>query len=352
MSAVSSSSSFSSTQTRRLANVSQGLAGASFVLSLIVVASVLAIGVLRKGDRYRTVAVMCLCSAIYESTYLVGKHRQTRPECDVLGFVDQFGSIGVVVWNFVMSTELYVTVLRSRKTKGAIMTFMSDHASVVKHVCSWTIIAVASFLPLLLNAYGPVGSYCWITSDRDNHDAYRFGFFYAPLWIVILWELYVYTRIGRVFRDLRLRGLISGFHAEQAHKIVRAVGMYPLILILTWLFGTINRIQNSIDPDAPIFWLTMAQVISMHLQGASFAAVFFVLDTRARDELYKRIRRVLGYDRPRASQTFFDVHDDSDNDDDGDVIVDHALRSTNDAVVDLESTGLQDSSAPFVALSD
>ena len=61
--------------------------------------------------------------------------------------------------------------------------------------------------------------------------------------------------------------------------------MYPLILIVTWLFGTVNRLQNSIEPDEPKYWLYMAQAVTMHLQGFLFGAVFFIYDSRARNEM-------------------------------------------------------------------
>lgn len=37
-------------------------------------------------------------------------------------------------------------------------------------------------------------------------------------------------------------------------------GYYPLILIGSWAFGTINRIHDFIEPDHKIFWLSVLDV--------------------------------------------------------------------------------------------
>lgn len=37
-------------------------------------------------------------------------------------------------------------------------------------------------------------------------------------------------------------------------------GYYPLILIGSWFFGTINRIHDVIEPGHKIFWLSVLDV--------------------------------------------------------------------------------------------
>ncbi|VFQ60763.1 unnamed protein product [Cuscuta campestris] len=43
-------------------------------------------------------------------------------------------------------------------------------------------------------------------------------------------------------------------------KAMNRWGYYPLILIGSWFFGTINRIHDFIEPDHKIFWLSVLDV--------------------------------------------------------------------------------------------
>ena len=43
--------------------------------------------------------------------------------------------------------------------------------------------------------------------------------------------------------------------------------LYPAVLFICWIFGTINRIQNSVAPLTPIFTLTCLHYIFGGLQG-------------------------------------------------------------------------------------
>ena len=99
---------FSEDQEDMLGNISQYLAIASFAFCLLLVMAVLVVPTLRDGERFQTIATMCFCSALFEATYIFGKNRTNKEDCRILGPLDQAGSVGVVVWNFIMSMELYV----------------------------------------------------------------------------------------------------------------------------------------------------------------------------------------------------------------------------------------------------
>lgn len=43
-------------------------------------------------------------------------------------------------------------------------------------------------------------------------------------------------------------------------KFVKRLVWYPIVLITAWTFATINRIQNAVDPDNPIFGLFLLHV--------------------------------------------------------------------------------------------
>ena len=178
--------------------MSQGIAIASFALCVCVVIAVLLVPTLRDGERFQIIATMCFCSALFESTYVFGKNRTRKEECRILGPLDQAGSIGVVVWNFIMSMELYLTVAKPVKEKSRLYKCFARYPTLTKHVFAWVLVLIFTVGPFISDEYGQVGQYCWIISNRSNSDAYRFIFFYAPLWIVILWE-YVTHSLTRSF---------------------------------------------------------------------------------------------------------------------------------------------------------
>ena len=72
------------------------------------------------------------------------------------------------------------------------------YPTLTKHVFAWILVFIFTVGPLVNDEYGQVGEYCWIKSNRSNSDAYRFIFFYAPLWMVILWE-YVSLSLSLMF---------------------------------------------------------------------------------------------------------------------------------------------------------
>lgn len=284
---------FSEDESENILHAHQYIALVSFVASVLVILTVVCVPALRNGDRFQTIAMMCLWNALYESTYAFGKNRHDHQHsCNLLAVLDQAGAIGVILWNFNLSTELFVTVVLHGKMKSNIMTSLLANKFIVKHVFAIVGITIFSLVPLAADQYGQVGSFCWIKENSDNDDAFRFAFFYGPLWIVVVWEVFVYFQIVRVFRSLQELGILTSGYAEKANKVLNALGLYPLMLMLAWFFPTINRIQNSADRNDPVYWLYMAQAVSMHLQGLMFACVFFFHDPQVFCEIRRQTQHV------------------------------------------------------------
>ena len=43
-------------------------------------------------------------------------------------------------------------------------------------------------------------------------------------------------------------------------KFVNRLVWYPVVLVASWTFATINRIQNAVEPDRPVFGLFLLHV--------------------------------------------------------------------------------------------
>ena len=110
----------------------------------------------------------------------------------------------------------------------------------------------------------PPGAGCWISStlrrELDSGTAWRFACFYGPLWAAELFNFVVYSTIIRTVRQYA-QSSARGNEQDTSKllRLVRRLQLYPLILIVIWFWGTVNRIQNSISPRDPQYWLTVLQ---------------------------------------------------------------------------------------------
>ncbi|KAL0297172.1 UNVERIFIED_CONTAM: G-protein coupled receptor 1 [Sesamum radiatum] len=69
---------------------------------------------------------------------------------------------------------------------------------------------------------------------------------------------------------------------------LESMGYYPLILIGSWFFGTINRIHDFIEPGHKIFWLSVLDVGMAALMGL-FNSIAYGLNSSVRRAIYERL---------------------------------------------------------------
>ena len=44
-------------------------------------------------------------------------------------------------------------------------------------------------------------------------------------------------------------------------KLIKKLKYYPMILVVCWSFGTLNRLYNIVVPDDPSLWLTILHML-------------------------------------------------------------------------------------------
>lgn len=71
-------------------------------------------------------------------------------------------------------------------------------------------------------------------------------------------------------------------------QVLNRWGYYPLILIGSWFFGTINRIHDFIEPEHKVFWLSVLDVGMAALMGL-FNSVAYGLNSSVRRAIYERL---------------------------------------------------------------
>uniref|UniRef100_A0A803LXS9 G-protein coupled receptors family 2 profile 2 domain-containing protein n=1 Tax=Chenopodium quinoa TaxID=63459 RepID=A0A803LXS9_CHEQI len=121
----------------------------------------------------------------------------------------------------------------------------------------------------------------------------HFGTFYAPLWGAILYNGFTYLQVIRMLKNATrmAAGMSDRAHQSDARPDMRALnrwGYYPLILIGSWAFGTINRIHDLIEPGHKIFWLSFLDVGTAALMGL-FNSIAYGLNSSVRRAIYERL---------------------------------------------------------------
>ncbi|KAG0469536.1 hypothetical protein HPP92_016236 [Vanilla planifolia] len=117
--------------------------------------------------------------------------------------------------------------------------------------------------------------------------------FYAPLWGAILYNGFTYYQVTRMLSNATRMAVGMGdrsyqFDAGAGRKAVNKWGYYPLILIGSWAFATINRIFDFLHPGHKIFWLSLADVWFAGLMGL-FNSIAYGLNSAVRRAIAERI---------------------------------------------------------------
>ena len=100
---------------------------------------------------------------------------------------------------------------------------------------------------------------------------WRFGLYYCPLWLCIIYNLTVYGRIIRILRAT-FSNAVGSPGRDKLGQLIRQLQLYPITLVLCYACASINRIQNAVQPDRPIYGLYVAHVITKCLHGKKKAS--------------------------------------------------------------------------------
>src|SRR4051812_48438726 len=98
----------------------------------------------------------------------------------------------------------------------------------------------------------------------------RFGFFYVPVALILVYIFFTYISISRELSrariEVRHRSDVLSDSARE-HTIQSTFRYFVLALFIVWLPAVANRTQNFISPDHPWFWLYCLQGAICPLQG-------------------------------------------------------------------------------------
>uniref|UniRef100_A0A5B7A9I0 G-protein coupled receptors family 2 profile 2 domain-containing protein n=1 Tax=Davidia involucrata TaxID=16924 RepID=A0A5B7A9I0_DAVIN len=273
------------TDRRILTAVNTGASSLSFLGSGFIVLCYVLFKELRKFS-FKLVFFLALSDMLCSFFSIVGDPSKGF-FCYTQGYSTHFFCVASFLWTTTIAFTLHRTVVRHK-------TDVEDLEPLF-HLYVWGTSLVMTVIRSIGNDHGHLGglgAWCW-TQTGPTGKVVHFITFYAPLWGAILFNGVTYFQVIRMLNNATRMAVGMSDHAYQPDaradmKALNRWGYYPLILIGSWTFGTINRIHDFIEPDHKIFWLSVLDVGMAALMGL-FNSIAYGLNSSVRRAIYERL---------------------------------------------------------------
>ncbi|XP_047313567.1 G-protein coupled receptor 1-like [Impatiens glandulifera] len=207
--------------------------------------------------------------------------------CYAQGYITHFFCVASFLWTTTIAFTLHRTVVRHK-------TDVEDIEPMF-HLYVWGTSLVTTVVRSIGNHHGHLrglGAWC-LTQLGTTGKAVHFITFYIPLWGAILFNGITYFQVIRMLNNVArmAAGMSNRLYQPDGRPDMKALnrwGYYPLILIVSWMFGTINRIHDFIEPRHEIFWLSVLDVGMASLMGL-FNSIAYGFNTSVRRAIYERL---------------------------------------------------------------
>lgn len=194
---------------------------------------------------------------------------RVTPECYVQAIGNSIFELSSVLWTTAIAATLYMFVLKRMPADQ-----VEKKLGLMFLVCLGIPILLAC-LPLFDDGYGPSGAWCWVRAGTSK-TYWQFIIFYGPLWIAIGFNAFVYVRTWRLLRrTLDAAGGGAGDETyKKLHAVMQRLQMYPFILLIVWLFASINRLYEALSGGDQVFALYFLQKVFSSSQGLLNSLVY------------------------------------------------------------------------------
>lgn len=204
--------------------------------------------------------------------------------CYTQGYSTHFFCVASFLWTTTIAFTLHRTVVKHK-------TDVEDFEPMF-HLYVWGTSLVVTVIRSIGNNHGQLGAWCWTQTGRTG-TAVHFLTFYGPLWASILFNGTTYFQVIRMLNNATRMavGMSDRPHQSDTRVDMKALnrwGYYPLILIGSWAFSTINRIHDFIEPGHKIFWLTVLDIGISALMGL-FNSIAYGLNSSVRRAISERL---------------------------------------------------------------
>ncbi|KAI6649148.1 Cyclic AMP receptor-like protein A-like isoform X2 [Oopsacas minuta] len=263
--------------------------------TISVLSSIFILGLIFQFRRYEFTSqrlIMYLVTAtLFDAlAYAVGGSViRTSVLCTIDGFYLSLADWGVVVWVCNITVNLFWNVVVLRPTNRYFEVF---------YICSGIVVPIFfGIFPFIDNSYGPAGQWCWILGTTTTGQILRFLTWYIPIWLIIpglfIVFLVIIIKLSWEVRRWDPYNPASDRYRDLIRREIKPLILYPLVFLLLNVFPSINRIQNAIAPDNPIFTLYILHSFSSPLLGAGCTLIFVVNRDTLKELKWSNFRQTL-----------------------------------------------------------
>ncbi|CAI0467672.1 unnamed protein product, partial [Linum tenue] len=203
--------------------------------------------------------------------------------CYAQGYSTHFFCIASFLWTTTIAFTLHRTVVKHK-------TDVEDMEAMF-HLYVWGTSLVMTVIRSMGNDHRHLGGAWCSTPTGRTKKAYHFITFYVPLWGAILYNGFTYFKVIRMLNNATRMAEGMSDRASDGRLDMKALnrwGYYPLILIGSWTFGTLNVIHDLIEPGHKIFWLSVLDVGTAALMGL-FNSIAYGLNSSVRRAISERL---------------------------------------------------------------
>ena len=153
---------------------------------------------------------------------------------------------------------------------------------IVFHLLVWPFSLIMSIIPIFGHHYGAAGTWCWIKNETLYENILRLVCVYLWLILAVIIEMVCFAMIVcKIHQQLRLFSSdsycpLAVMEKKQLYKnYVYPLLLYPLVNFFITIPVTVNRFQNWLSPDEPIFALYFLHCTLYPLWGFCNAVTYF-----------------------------------------------------------------------------
>lgn len=268
---------------RILAAVNSGASSLSLLGSGFIVLCYLCFKELRKFS-FKLVFFLVLSDMFYSFFSIVGDPTKGF-FCYAQAYSTHFFCVASFLWTTTIAFTLHRTVVRHK-------TDVEDMEPIF-HLYVWGTSLVMTVIRSIGNEhghFGGLGAWCWTQTGRTGK-VVHFITFFVPLWGAIIFNGVTYFQVIRMLNNATRMAVDMSNRAYQQEAPAKALnqwGYYPLILVGSWSFATINHIHDFIEPGHNIFWLSVLDIGMAALMGL-FNSIAYGLNSSVRRAIYERL---------------------------------------------------------------
>lgn len=216
----------------------------------------------------RLILFLTISAAFQSFSFILGDLYENDTMCQFQAFIMQYFGWATLLWVLCITINIILVVRGVANTEKYEKWY---------HLICWLLSVFWSSLPFIGKKYGPACVWCWIKQDAT---ALRFGTWYVPIFLVILFLVFAYVYI--VLKVFVRNGRWSGtYNAEVEHdnamllKEVKPLASFPLIYLILTIPTLIYRIEDAVHPhQLPKYFLLILSVIFSPSVGALNAIAF------------------------------------------------------------------------------